>query len=227
MSENGILKLENVSKIYERGTERIYALDTVNILIEKGAFLSVVGPSGSGKSTLLHIFGLLDEPSAGKVYVDGMDIAGIDENARSKLRGEKIGFVFQTFNLISTLTVLDNVALPAIVYNADENAAHEKARRILERIGMGDRLHHYPGQLSGGQRQRVAIARALVNNPGIILADEPTGNLDSKTGEEVIQLFRELNSEGKTIIIITHDANIAKKTEKRIRIMDGKIAKVS
>ncbi|MBS3068396.1 ABC transporter ATP-binding protein [Candidatus Micrarchaeota archaeon] len=218
-----VIRLENVSKIYDMGEEKIFALDEIDLNIEKNDFVSILGPSGSGKSTLLHILGLLDDPTSGKVFLDGVEINKLNEDTRAHLRGKKIGFVFQTFNLVPSLTVLENVALPAVIYEQDEYSAHSRATKILEKIGMGDRLLHYPGQLSGGQRQRVAIARALVNEPEIVLADEPTGNLDSKTGSEVLKMFRGLHEEGKTIAIITHDASITKITKRIIRIKDGKI----
>ena len=219
-----IIKLENVSKIYCTGEDDLYALKDVNLTIMKNEFVGILGPSGSGKSTMLHILGLLDEPSRGSVYIDGIETNHMSDSARATLRGRKIGFVFQAFNLIPTFTVLENVALPALMYNVPEDVAHKKAAEILDRIGMGNRIHHLPNQLSGGQRQRAAIARALINNPEIILADEPTGNLDSKTGKDVLGLFDELHDEGKTIIIITHDQEITKMAEKTVRINDGMVS---
>ena len=217
------MRLEGVSKIYDMGEEEISALSEIDLNIEKNDFISILGPSGSGKSTLLHILGLLDDPTKGKVFLDRIQANKLNDNTRAHLRGKKIGFIFQTFNLVPSLTVLENVALPAVIYEKDEHLANAKAAEILKKIGMGDRLLHYPSQLSGGQRQRVAIARALVNEPEIILADEPTGNLDSKTGNEVLKIFIELYEEGKTIVIITHDASITKITKRIIRLKDGKI----
>jgi len=219
-----LLELKEVSKIYHTEGEEIHALDNVDFQVQKNSLISVLGPSGSGKSTLLHMLGLLDEPSKGKVYMDGTDTTQLPEPARAYLRAKKIGFIFQTFNLIPSLTVLENVALPAVIYETDEEHAEIKASKILQRIGMGDRLLHYPHQLSGGQKQRVAIARALVNDPELILADEPTGNLDSHTGQSVLRMFKELHGEGKSIIIITHDQNITKFTKRTIHIIDGKLS---
>ena len=220
-----IIQLQQVSKIYHTTGEELYALRDINLDIEKGELASILGPSGSGKSTMLHILGLLDEPTKGTIYIDGINTRTLDEKKRAYLRGKKIGFIFQTFNLIPTLSVLENVTLPALLYDTEREIAQERAKDVLREIGMSDRLTHYPNQLSGGQRQRVAIARALVNEPEILLADEPTGNLDSKTGEAVLQIFKELHTEGKTVIIITHDITISKMTKKIIRIYDGKIAR--
>ena len=219
-----IIKLEKVSKIYQMSGEQVIAIDDISLRINNGDFISILGPSGSGKSTLLHIVGLLDEPTKGRVYIDEIETSTLDESSRAYLRGKKIGFVFQVFNLIQNLTVLENVALPALIYNSNEQIAEQKAVEILKKIGMGDRLFHYPSQLSGGQRQRVAIARALINDPEVLLADEPTGNLDSKTGEDVLSMFKELNKNGKTIIIITHDPNITKITKRTIQIKDGRVS---
>ncbi|MBI2079980.1 ABC transporter ATP-binding protein [Candidatus Micrarchaeota archaeon] len=191
--------------------------------MKRGEFVSIIGPSGSGKSTLLHVLGLLDEVTRGKVSLDGIDVSKLKERERASIRARKIGFVFQTFNLIPTLTVLENVALPGIICELNEEDVYIRAKEILNIVSMGDRLLHYPNQLSGGQRQRVAIARALINAPEIILADEPTGNLDSKTGNEVLNVFKELNKEGKTVIIITHDLSITTVTDRSIHIKDGKI----
>ncbi len=221
-----IIKLEHVSKIYHTTGEELYALNDVNMEIGDNAFASILGPSGSGKSTMLHILGLLDEPTRGKVFIGGIETNKLDEKKRAYVRGKKIGFIFQTFNLIPTLTVLENVALPALLYETDKERAERSAYDILERIGMKERTMHYPNQLSGGQRQRVAIARSLVNNPDILLADEPTGNLDSKTGEAVLEIFEELHAQGKTVIIITHDTDIAQMTDRTIHIKDGKIIEV-
>jgi len=218
-----VMRLEGVSKVYEMGESRLYALAGVNLSIKKGEFISILGPSGSGKSTLLHVLGLLDEPSSGEIYLDGVEVHKLNEKQRAHLRGKKIGFIFQMFNLIPSMTVLQNVALPAIIYEKSQAEAEAKAMQVLKNIGMGDRLYHYPNQLSGGQRQRAAIARALINDPEIILADEPTGNLDTKTGHEVLAMFHSLHEHGKTMIIVTHDTGVAKITHRTLRVVDGKI----
>ncbi len=220
-----IMKLAGLYKIYVNGEEKVYALDNVDLKICSNDFISILGPSGSGKSTLLHMLGLLDRPTKGKILLDGMDTTLMKGQDIAYLRGKKIGFIFQMFNLIPSLTVLENVALPAIIYEEDEEEAKKKAMKILEEIDMKERSHHYPNQLSGGQRQRAAIARALINDPEIILADEPTGNLDTKTGNDVLNMFREFHKKGKTLMIVTHDKRITKITDRTIRIVDGKIAR--
>ena len=226
IKKNGLLmKLDKVSKIYDMGEDKLYALNNVNLEIQRGEFSSILGPSGSGKSTLLHILGLLDEPSKGEIYLDGIEVHKLNEDERARLRGKKIGFIFQMFNLIPSLTVLENVTLPALIYENSPTEAEAKAMQMLKFIGMDHRLHHYPNQLSGGQRQRVAIARALINDPEIIFADEPTGNLDTKTGQDVLDMFKSLHEQGKTIIIVTHDVGITKLTSRTIKIVDGKIVK--
>jgi len=220
-----LMKLEKVCKVYSMGEDKLFALNNVDLEIERGEFISILGPSGSGKSTLLHILGLLDEPTSGKITLDGIETHKLNEDERARLRGKKIGFIFQMFNLIPSLTVLENVTLPALIYEDSPKEAEAKALRTLEFIGMERRLNHYPNQLSGGQRQRVAIARALINDPEIIFADEPTGNLDSKTGKDVLDMFHSFHEQGKTIIIVTHDVSITKLTHRTIRIVDGKIMK--
>jgi len=220
-----IMRLENVSKVYRMGEEKVYALNGINLDIHEGDLASVLGPSGSGKSTLLNMLGLLDPPSAGSIFLDGIETTKLSEKGLAAVRGKKIGFIFQMFNLIPSLNVIQNVMLPAVIYESDPVKTRQKATEILEKLGMGERLEHFPNQLSGGQRQRVAVARSLINDPEIILADEPTGNLDSKTGAEVLGMFKKLNEEGKTIIIVTHDLHVAKITKRTIQVVDGKIVK--
>jgi len=216
-----VLRLDNVSKIYHMGAVDVKALDGADLVIRQGELVVIIGPSGSGKSTLLHIMGLLDTPTKGHRFIDGIDTTNINEAQQARIRGHKIGFVFQRFNLIPSLTALQNVELPIILCGNCERDG--KARRTLESLGMSNRLDHYPSQLSGGQVQRVAIARALVNEPEIILADEPTGNLDSKTGKEVLEILSELHKQGRTIIIITHDESITRIAQRVVRINDGRI----
>lgn len=218
-----VLELKNVVKSYQMGERTLNALEDLSLTILENDFISIVGPSGSGKSTLLHILGLLDSPTSGKVYVDGIETSKLDDDSKAKVRGKKIGFVFQTFNLIPSLTALENVALPMSIYGVSKKEREAHASKILGKLGMETRLHHFPNQLSGGQRQRVAIARSLVNTPEIILADEPTGNLDSKTGAEVLGILSDLHKEGKTIVIITHDNSITRVTKRTIRIKDGRM----
>ena len=220
-----IMRLENVSKVYKMGEEKVYALNGINLDIHEGDLASVLGPSGSGKSTLLNMLGLLDPPSAGSIFLDGIETTKLSEKGLAAVRGKKIGFIFQMFNLIPSLNVIQNVMLPAVIYESDPVKTRQKATEILQKLGMGERLEHFPNQLSGGQRQRVAVARSLINDPEIILADEPTGNLDSKTGAEVLGMFKKLNEEGKTIIIVTHDLHVAKITRRTIKVVDGKILK--
>lgn len=219
-----VMKLEDVTKTYVMGEGiRVHALQGVTMRICQNDFAAILGPSGSGKSTLLHVMGLLDTPTSGKRYVDGIETSTMSEDEQAKIRGEKIGFVFQTFNLINSLTALENVELPMMLKEGDGYKRRKRAAELLTQVGLGDRLDHLPGQLSGGQRQRVAIARALANNPEIILADEPTGNLDSKTGHEVLSIFKKLHNEGRTIIIITHDHYVAEQAKRMLKLMDGKI----
>ncbi len=221
-----VIKLENITKVYTMGEGvSVEALRGVDLSIKEKDFVCVLGPSGSGKSTLLHIMGLLDRPTSGKRYIGGVETSKMDEEERARIRGDKIGFVFQTFNLISSLNALENVELPLLLRESNAKERRRRAKELLERLGLGERIHHRPGQLSGGQRQRVAIARALANNPAIVLADEPTGNLDSKTGKEILQILKDLHKEGRTIVIITHDEYITRVTDKVIRLRDGKIIK--
>jgi putative ABC transport system ATP-binding protein len=217
--------MENISKIYQTGAVSLIALDSVSVSITQGEFLSIMGPSGSGKSTLMNILGCLDAPSSGKYFLDGDDVSGLDRNQQAKIRSQKIGFVFQGFNLLPRMTAVQNVELPLIYGGIPISARKKYALRALELVGLTERSNHLPSQLSGGQQQRVAIARALVNDPGIILADEPTGNLDSKTSNEIMSVFRLLNKEHRiTFIMVTHDPEVAQVTDRIIHIRDGKIA---
>lgn len=219
-----LVELRNVSKIYRLGEEEIRALDDVSLDIEAGEFISIIGPSGSGKSTLMHILGCLDSPSTGTIRLDSVMIQDASPRELASIRNRKIGFVFQFFNLLPKLNVLQNVELPMIYSGIPGKERRERSMAALEAVGMANRAKHRPSQLSGGQQQRAAIARALVNNPRIVFADEPTGNLDSHTGEAILQLFRKLSQEGRTIVLVTHDPEIAAVTPRRIEIRDGKIA---
>jgi len=219
-----LVELRNVSKIYRLGGEEIRALDDVSLDIEPGEFISIIGPSGSGKSTLMHILGCLDSPTHGTIQLDGVMIQNASARELAAFRNRKIGFVFQFFNLLPKLNVLQNVELPMIYSGISTRERHQRAMAALEQVEMANRAKHRPSQLSGGQQQRAAIARALVNNPRLVFADEPTGNLDSRTGEAILNLFRRLSSEGRTIVLVTHDPDIAAVTPRRIEIRDGKVA---
>ena len=216
-----LIKLDNVYKIYKLDEVEVPAINGISLEINKGDFAVVIGPSGSGKSTAMNLIGCLDIPTQGSIYLDTHNISKLRESDLAQIRGKKIGFVFQTFNLISSLTALENVALPMTFQNIPRKEKLRKAYSLLELVGLKDRTNHLPAQLSGGQRQRVAIARALANNPEVILADEPTGNLDTKTGEEIMNLFLQLHKEGTTIIVVTHDSNIANHTQKILKMRDG------
>ncbi|WP_448522745.1 ABC transporter ATP-binding protein [Pseudothermotoga sp.] len=218
-----IIRVENVKKIYRMGDNEVRALDGVSLVVEEGEFLIVMGPSGSGKTTLLHLMGCLDKPTEGEIYIASTPISKLNDSQLAKIRNKMIGFVFQQFNLLPRLTALENVELPMIYAGVPKAARRKKAKELLELVGLGDRLHHRPTQLSGGQMQRVAIARALANDPMVLLADEPTGNLDSKSGEEILKIFSELNERGQTIIIVTHDPEVAKHGDRIVRMRDGKI----
>lgn len=219
-----LVELRNVSKIYKLGEEEIRALDDVSLDIEEGEFISIIGPSGSGKSTLMHILGCLDSPTHGTIKLDSIMIQDASSRELAAIRNRKIGFVFQFFNLLPKLNVLQNVELPMIYSGISSRDRRERAMEALTKVDLANRAKHRPSQLSGGQQQRVAIARALVNDPRIIFADEPTGNLDSHTGEAILQLFRSLSQQGRTIVLVTHDPEIAAVTPRRIEIRDGKIA---
>ncbi len=217
-----MIQLKNVTKVYDKsGQQQVHALDQINVSINKGEYVAIIGPSGSGKSTMMNILGLLDRPSQGNYYLENKEVNKLTDNQLSELRNKKIGFVFQSFNLLPKTTAIENVELPLIY--SDKRDTKKLAVEALKKVGLGDRLTHKPHELSGGQQQRVAIARALVNDPEIIFADEPTGNLDSNSGAEIIKLFKQLNNEGKTFVLITHDNDIAQNADRIIRIMDGKI----
>jgi putative ABC transport system ATP-binding protein len=219
-----LVELREVRKIYHLGGEEIRALDGISLDIDPGEFISIIGPSGSGKSTLMHILGCLDSPSSGTIMLDGVMIHDASSRQLAHIRNQKIGFVFQFFNLLPKLNVLQNVELPMIYGGVSGRDRKDRAMEALKLVGLENRSKHRPSQLSGGQQQRVAIARALVNNPRLVFADEPTGNLDSHTGEAILQLFRKLSQEGRTIILVTHDPEIAAVTPRRIEIRDGKVS---
>ena len=216
-----VIELENVQKIYSMGDEKVYALKGISFSVEQGEFISIMGPSGSGKSTSMNMIGCLDTPTSGIVRIDGMETLKMKEKALAELRNRTIGFVFQQYHLISSMTVLENVMLPLKYKRLEYSKRKSLAETALEKVGLIEREKHRPNELSGGQKQRVAIARAIITEPKIILADEPTGALDTKTGEQVMTLFREINKSGTTVIIVTHDARIGNSTERCIKILDG------
>ncbi len=221
-----IIELKNVKKIYHMGSVEVRALDGISFNINRNEFVSVIGASGSGKSTLLNVMCCLSRPSEGKVLIEGKDIAKMDDNELAVIRGQKIGFVFQTFNLIQRLTALENVTLPMWFMGKSEEERNERAKKLLEMVGLEKRITHRPSEISGGERQRVAIARSLANDPSVVVGDEPTGNLDSKTGKEILNIFETLYKQGRTVILVTHDMEIAKRTKKRICLKDGRIEKM-
>jgi putative ABC transport system ATP-binding protein len=216
-----VIEIKNITKVYKSGEEDTVALGGVDLTVKKGEFVAIMGPSGSGKSTLMHIIGLLDRPTAGSYMLDGKDVSKISKKQQAKIRNQEIGFVFQQFNLLTRTSALENVLLPTI-YGKVPNA-EKKAKKLLDDVGLGDRIKNKTNQLSGGQIQRVAIARALIMNPAIILADEPTGNLDSKRSDEVMHLLQKINKDGATIVLITHEPDVAKYAERVITLRDGKI----
>jgi len=221
---DSVIDLVKVCKVYDMGAEvQVQALKDINLTIKKGEYVAIMGPSGSGKTTLMNILGCLDTPTSGKYLFDGVDVSDMDDNELAKIRNRGIGFVFQTFNLIPRSDALHNVELPLIYSGVPASDRKDRAKKTLEMVGLGERVHHKPNELSGGQRQRVAIARALINDPSIILADEPTGNLDSKTGDEIMVFFEDLFKKGNTIILVTHEEYIAEHSRRIIRIKDGMI----
>jgi putative ABC transport system ATP-binding protein len=219
-----VIKTEDLAKVYEMGAEQVHALCGVDVEIRKGEYVAIMGPSGSGKSTLMNLIGCLDSPSSGRYWLAGRLVSDLDDDELAYIRNKEIGFVFQTFNLLPRATALHNVELPLIYNGTPAEERLERAKKALEHVDLADRMNHKPNELSGGQRQRVAVARALVNSPSIVLADEPTGNLDSKTGAEIMALFENLHQQGNTIILVTHENEIAQHAHRIIHIRDGKIA---
>ncbi|MCC6817819.1 MAG: ABC transporter ATP-binding protein [Bacteroidia bacterium] len=220
---NKLIDIRGVEKVYRVGTEKVYALKGVDLDIFKGEYVALMGPSGSGKSTLMNILGCLDSFTAGKYVLNGTDVSIMSENDLAEVRNKEIGFVFQTFNLLPRMSALENVALPLVYAGASKKDRLQRAEEVLIQVGLQDRMTHKPNELSGGQRQRVAIARGLVNNPSILLADEPTGNLDTKTSVEIMELFREIHSKGNTIVLVTHEEDIAMNAKRIVRLRDGQI----
>lgn len=222
-----IVQVVNLEKRYQIGGESVLALSEVSLSVDKGHYVSVMGPSGSGKSTFLNLLGCLDRPSAGAYILGDQDVSTLTDNELSEIRGTRIGFIFQSFNLIAELSVVENIEVPLFYQGVDEHESRDRAAALAEQVGLGHRLRHHPGELSGGERQRVAIARSLANDPLLILADEPTGNLDSKAGSEILRILDLLHEDGKTIIMVTHDESIARRTESTVRFRDGRIVSLS
>ncbi len=218
-----IIEIKDIIRNFPLGTETVFVLKGINLTINKGEYVALMGPSGSGKSTLMNILGCLDTPTAGSYVLNGKDVSKMSDNELAEIRNKEIGFVFQTFNLMPRTTALDNVALPLVYAGKNKKERHQRASQVLEQVGLGDRMDHRPNQLSGGQRQRVAVGRALVNHPSIILADEPTGNLDSKTSVEIMNLFNDIHAQGNTVILVTHEEDIARFAHRIIRLKDGLI----
>jgi putative ABC transport system ATP-binding protein len=221
-----VVRLDDISKVYQMGSERVYALRELSLSIRRGAFWALMGPSGSGKSTMLNLLGCLDRPTSGRYLLDGHDVSQMTDNQLSDYRLRRLGFVFQSFHLIPQLTVRENIELPLFYLGWEAERSAARAKELAERVGLEHRLQHRPSELSGGQQQRVAIARSLANDPAIIMADEPTGNLDSATGEQIMALLRELNDQGKTIIMVTHEPDIAAYARQRVHLRDGRIERM-
>lgn len=220
-----LIDIAQVTKRYQLGEQIVFALQGINLKIEKGEYVALMGPSGSGKSTLMNIVGCLDTPTAGDYWLNDKEVSKMSDSALSEVRNAEIGFVFQTFNLLNRMNAIDNVALPLVYAGIPKKIREERAKEVLNKVGLGDRMNHKPNELSGGQRQRVAIARALVNNPSILLADEPTGNLDTKTSHEIMALFEEIHHSGNTIVLVTHEEDIAQHAKRIIRLRDGVVEK--
>ena len=218
-----LIELRDIRKTYVMGAEEVHALNGITLDIERGEYVAIMGSSGSGKSTLMNLLGCLDTPTSGSYQLNGTPVQGLEDTALAAIRNKEIGFVFQTFNLLARTNALQNVELPLIYAGVPRSERRERARRALERVGLGDRMHHKPNELSGGQRQRVAVARALVNDPSILLADEPTGNLDSATSTEIMALFDELHGQGNTVVLVTHEADIAEHAWRQVHLRDGQI----
>ncbi|HEV8582932.1 MAG TPA: ABC transporter ATP-binding protein [Thermoanaerobaculia bacterium] len=218
-----LIELKDIEKVYDMGAEKVHALNGVDLMVERGEYVAIMGSSGSGKSTLMNLVGCLDTPTAGSYILNGVAVQELDDTQLAGIRNKEIGFVFQTFNLLARTDALHNVELPLIYAGLSRAERRQRARRALEKVGLGSRMHHQPNELSGGQRQRVAIARALVNDPSILLADEPTGNLDSATSEEIMQLFDELHQSGNTVVLVTHEADIARHAWRQVILRDGKV----
>lgn len=220
-----MIEVDKITKVYQMGQEKVYALRGVSFSISKGEFVSIMGPSGSGKTTLLQIIGCLDKPTAGRLTLEGTDVIKASDNKLAEIRNQKIGFLFQKFNLLPKATAIENVELPLIYAGVNSKLRRERAIEALGKVGLADRIRHRPNELSGGQRQRVALARALVTRPSFLLADEPTGALDTKTGDQVLELFAQLNEEGNTLVVVTHDSEVAHRTNRVLEIRDGDIVK--